>query len=56
MEPDEAKVDSYIKLQRMTAYMNDPPEGWTMGEWIKRAYHYNNGTKVYHSYADYCDD
>ena len=64
MESPESTLDyikrkNYIKRKRREAFHEVTDiftEGWTEQDWIAKAYHWHHGTKVYHSYSDYCDD
>lgn len=50
-----AKVNAMSPAER-DAMIEAQRESWVRGEmtWPKPNFHYENGVKVYHSYADYC--
>lgn len=58
MEPATRKIDPYFDKVRRQAHREGGSYTMDMSEddWAAMAYHWSSGTKVYHSYADYCDD
>jgi hypothetical protein len=53
----KARVEAMTTAER-EEMMRAQRESWVRGEmnWPKAKFHFENGVKVYDSYADYCND